>query len=91
MTKNSIIRAMRDFLGIDDTQDSLRQIIEKQDLINAKVQNVEEKMSEITRAVAVLALVQSNLIREIGDLSDRDAKKKTKAAYSRKSGSDFTN
>lgn len=89
--KNNIKNYVQEALGINDSHDKISEISSKQDTIIGKIQILEDKISEITRAVAMLALVQSNLIRELGDMAERESRKKTKQVYTRKTGTDFTN
>lgn len=91
LTKRAQLLLM-DLTGVNLVLDKMQKIEENQREIYAKIESVESKMSEFARALATLALVQANLIRALGDLSDKEeARSKTQKLSARKAGTDFTN
>ena len=79
------------FLGMDDIISRQAEMMNHQKLLEERISFLEQKATEISRAVATVALIQANMVREFGEISAEQEKKKTKIAYIRKTGDDFTN
>ena len=79
------------FLGIDDIHSRQDEILKNQKDLEDRITFLETKVVEISRAVATVALIQANVVREMGDIVTEKEKKRTKATYLRKSTDDFTN
>ena len=78
-------------IGIAYVADQIEKINKTQNAIFEKISSIETKLSDLTRAVATLALVQASLVREISDVDERESRSKSKPAPARKTGNDFTN
>ena len=84
-------RLLREMMHADEIDSKLDDIIKKQEEISERMTNIEVRLLETTRALATLALIQSNLLREIGEITENAAKAKNRASVARKPGTDFTN
>lgn len=87
---NSFVRKL---CGFDEISEKLATIQESNQSIVSKINAIEARMVESTRAIMTLSLIQANLIREISDIASDlpDKEIKTSKSYTRKSGTDFTN
>lgn len=84
---------VRRALGLDDLFEKISSLQRTNEEIVSRIDSIEKRMVESTRAVATLALVQANLIKEIGDIAERYSEKEShpQKSHVRKSGTDFTN
>lgn len=89
--KSRISIFLRDLLGIKDLTGQVQEMQKQQQESIERIEFLDKKINEMARALATLALVQASLVREIGDVLEKDSKPKTKSSVVRKPGTDFTN
>lgn len=98
--RSSVSSFVRSLLGFDDLSKNVAALTVQNTALNMqntalleKIDLIEKRLVENTRAVATLALVQANLMKEIGDIANNFAEKESRSSksYVRKTGTDFTN
>lgn len=92
----SLFRSVKDCfsekLGIRDLKRQLYDLGKNQENLESRITKLEEKSTEVSRAIATLALAHASLIRDLSDLiSQQDKKKTDRRPTTRKTGDDFTN
>jgi hypothetical protein len=91
--RNAVERIVKNLLDLDDMTRKLEELNSSNKEASQKLDAIEKRMIESTRAVATLALVQANLIKELGDIANNIEEKESSASksYVRKTSTDFTN
>ena len=79
------------FIGINNLTNRVTESLETQEKILARISEIDNRLTENTRALATLAIVQASLVREISEYIESKEKPKYKKAQPRNTGSDFTN
>lgn len=78
-------------LGLDQIRSDLMVEKKRNDDLEEKIQALELKLVETSRAIATLAIAHAGLVREFGRFLDIEDKKRAKAVVTRKIKDDFTN
>jgi hypothetical protein len=82
---------IRQILKIDEIINQFKLVESAISLQNQRITDLEARISDNTRALATLALVQANLIRAFSEIEERETKTKSVKVAARKPGTDFTN
>ena len=73
--KSVFERIIRNLLSLDDLASKIEETSSSSKEISQRIDAIEKRMVESTRAVATLALVQANLIKELGDIASSARKR----------------
>jgi len=89
----AVERIINNLLGLDDMARKIEELNSSNKEASQRLDAIEKRMVESTRAVATLALVQANLIKELGEIANNVVEKESSASksYVRKTSTDFTN
>jgi hypothetical protein len=89
----AVERIINNLLGLDDMARKIEELNSSNKEASQRLDAIEKRMVESTRAVATLALVQANLIKELGEIANNIEEKESSASksYVRKTSTDFTN
>jgi len=87
----SVKLKISNFLEIDSIVSDIENIKKRQDETDKRLALIEDRLVEISRALAMLALGHGSLVREFGRLVEIEERRQNKRSIQRKSSDDFTN
>lgn len=92
MNLKSVMRNLVDSEHLENINNQMMEISKENSALKDKIESMQSTIAENSRALSMLAIIQSRLINEISDLVEINQREKKKKTVIRKNpGPEFTN
>lgn len=92
MNLKNVMRNIVDSDGLEKINNQMLEIYKENGALKDKIESMQATIAENSRALSMLAIIQTRLINEIGELVELNQREKKKKTIIRKNpGPEFTN